>query len=220
MGKNHSEINEEPFLLHGEFSVCLKMMSKKKYKALKKSRLRLAVNAQVIVEETEFVLAAVALLPDVVAAITLLKSRYDWVAIVQIRGIHLLHLVLLRQLDSDTEIELPNMNSTSRNSDELQIWSQARELAMRTDDDEIEAFFQKPTTFTLSELQNFGLLKATVLDPSERRNFEVHLTESGRKLLAFDEVFSDPNEAIRDGLRSPKSKEAHAGTLTILHAAT
>ena len=125
---------------------------------------------QAIKSEIENADTAYAVLPDVEEAMKLLTDRYEWREILEIIGIFSIHLKFIRDIyySQPLKIELPNMQSTSYESDENRVISRAKSVIDKRNEfyyntsffEEVWAYgidslAQEPTVLMLRELSSY-----------------------------------------------------------------
>lgn len=143
-------------------------------------------------EELEFVRGMRELLPDSDAIVSCLREKYTWQQIFQAYGIGTLEMELLREIPMQSTISLPNLKALDQTDEDRRVLinaERARSTFYARDD--LETWIQEPTSQTLRELVDIGLVNATEIGYGGSRDFEVCLTLRGNVLLAFDEKFRD-----------------------------
>ena len=186
-------------------------IEKKAEVALKKAK-----DAEV---EMELIAQAASALPDAIAAVTLLKSRYGWAEIVNTIGLHRLHLETLREVKYSSEIDLPNMKLRRYGREEARVIKRAKEIATPRDYEYgLESIFQEPTTDTLLELHQWGYVKASSRGDKNGRQYTVVATEMGQHLIGLDAKFSDPNDGLPGFCITPSSEQARRAVSHIVYS--
>ncbi|GEM_PF-6726587 len=148
--------------------------------------------------EIEVVESAYNALPDIDAAMTILKSRYAWRDILKSIGIYDTHLSLLKKIyySQPLQISLPDMQSSTYGDDEWRVIKNARKNYERYDLyykmsflEEcdlfgIESIAQEPTVSTLVELNRY--VNTNVPITYERKSYICKLNQRGEALIRLN----------------------------------
>lgn len=143
-------------------------------------------------EQLEFIRGKKSLLPDCVALVNALRERYTWQQIFQAYGVGNLEMELLRMIPLQSTISLPNLKASDQTDEERRVLRDAkRARSTFYNRDDLETWIQEPTSQTLWELVDIGLVDATEIGYGDGRDFEVGVTLRGEILLELDEKFRD-----------------------------
>jgi hypothetical protein len=171
-------------------------------------------------DELSLIESAFALLPDSEAALRKLKSRYGWAEILASAGLSRLHLRLLRQIDFEPSVDLPNMQSKRHGAAEARVLRRANEIATPLDRDYgIESIFQEPTVATLRDLVDSSLVAVEPSIDTERRRYRASILSAGTFLLGLDAKLRDPNDGLPGSIALPLSAEARRQLERVSNAA-
>lgn len=145
--------------------------------------------------EVAFLNESAAILPDAERALANLKRKYGWQEILDCAHIGALELRLFRDIEEEGEISLPNLELARSDPETRRLVREARYLAPAPGwPEDVRDLIQQPTVQTLLALQARGLLMAKPHEKEPTQRYFVELTDAGRNLGRFDNLFRDKDQ--------------------------
>jgi hypothetical protein len=140
-------------------------------------------------DELSYISSVTALLPDSEAALNQLNDRYRWANLIGVIGIGIHQLTILRIVNQDKKVTLPNMQADHYLAEERYVVETVRKTTSARDDVGfygVDAYAQEPTVDMLHNLVRLGYI--TIAEPVSKnsRTCDCELTTKGQTLLNLD----------------------------------